>query len=194
MVYSLNIEYEAHTVTATGGLVNPGFSHSYRTIVVRASVMADDYESTLSSIRVDIFPFWVDTSSWATGESVSISGNIYTISEETQFWKAHRSVGNDGDYVDIYYDKEIGIFIRSYSDFMILGSSGFQGSTVSIEVQQSNFAGFISIVYGTNVVVFVLLISGIFTEIPIIVWLWNRREKQKTTKKSQQTSTPSAEG
>jgi hypothetical protein len=190
--YALTIEYNSHTTIVKGGLFTPGFFDFDSTIIVHTPVMVDGYESTLGNMQVFSYPVWVNTSSWATGESVSISGNIYSISEETVYWTAHRSIGDEGDYVNLYYEKVLGIFVKSNSDFMSLGSSGYRGSSTSIRIQRSNIDGFVSRVYGTNVVVQFLLLSGIFIEIPIIVWLRNRRDKQKSARKFRQTSTPSS--
>lgn len=77
--YTLNIEYEQHTVTGNGLSLN----HGYNTIIVNIPIMVDNYESTLSSYQVGTFPFWVDTSDWAEGENVSISGNLYSVVSET---------------------------------------------------------------------------------------------------------------
>ena len=65
--YTLNIEYEQHTVTGSDFSID----NSYNTIIVNIPIMVDNYESTLSSYQVGTFPVWVDTSDWAVGENVA---------------------------------------------------------------------------------------------------------------------------
>lgn len=177
--YTLNIEYEQHTTTATSS----SFDHSYNTIIVNIPIMVDNYESTLSGIRVGTFPLWIDTSDWVEGETVSVSGNLYSIYSETGDWWLHRSF-TESEYENLFYRKDLGILIQTITDRLSLGSSGFSGSTVEIEIQQSNIDGFVARLTGSNVVGYIALISGIFTEILIVQWLYTRRNKSKKSKSS----------
>ncbi|MBY8998265.1 MAG: hypothetical protein KGD60_11060 [Candidatus Thorarchaeota archaeon] len=177
--YALNIEYEQHTTTAR----SYDFDHSYSTIIVNIPIMVDSYGSTLSSIRVGTVPFWIDTSDWVDGETVSISGNLYSIHSQTGKWRAHRSFA-DFESENLYYHKELGILIESNTDRISSGSSGFSGFSVEINIQHSNIDGFVARVTGSNVVGNIVLLSAIFTEILIVQWLYTRRQKSKTLKSS----------
>ena len=177
--YTLNIEYEQHTVTGSDFSID----NSYNTIIVNIPIMVDNYESTLSSYQVGTFPVWVDTSDWAVGENVSISGNLYSISSETGNWRLYRSFAED-EYEELWYHRNLGIFIESNTDRRSLGSSGFSGTDVEIEIKNSNIDGFVARLTGSNVIGYIALISGIFTEILIIQWLYTRRHKSKKSKSS----------
>jgi 3D (Asp-Asp-Asp) domain-containing protein len=179
--YTLNIEYEQHTTTATAGSYS--FDHSYSIIIVDISVMVNSYESTLSSIRVGNFPFWVDTSDWTEGETVSISGNLYSIHSQTGKWRAYRSFA-DFESENLYYHKELGILIESNTDRISSGLSGFSGFSVEINIQHSNIDGFVARVTGSNIVGNIVLLSAIFTEVLIVRWLYTRKHKSRTTKSS----------
>jgi len=175
--FILNIEYEKHTTTAT----DYSFDHRYYTISVNISVMVNDYESTLSSYRIGAFPLWIDTSDWANGVTVSISGNLFTISSESGVWKAHRSL-SDFQYESLYYRKDLGILTRINLDYMSLGSSGFSGSEVETTIQSSNIDGFAARVTGSNLVGNIVLLTGIFTEILVVQWLYDRKQISRTSK------------
>jgi hypothetical protein len=145
--------------------------------------MARDYESTLSGFQVGNFPLWVDTSNWVDGETVSISGNLYSISSETGLWRAYRIfVGLEDE--NLYYNREIGILIRSDTDRLSLVTGGFSGFSIDIQIQHSNIDGFVARITGNNVIGHIILLSGIFIEIPIVQWLYRRNYKSKTSKSS----------
>jgi hypothetical protein len=174
--YTLDIEYEQHTTTATSN----SFDHDYRTILVNILVMADTYESTLSGIRVGNFPLWVDTSDWVSGETVTISGNLYSIQSETGNWRARRSWSTT-EYENLYYSKELGILIQSNTDRMTLGSTGgFSGYDIDITTQYSNINGLVARVTGGNIAGNIAVLSGIFIEVLIVQWLYMRKHKSKT--------------
>ena len=168
--YALDIEYEIHTVDASGLVMD----HSYETIRVQLSVMTSSYQSTLGGIRVGSFSFWVDTSDWTAGDTVIINSNLYSILRQSGAWQLHRSLG-DYQSENLYYHGVLGIFTGSYTDWMSLSSFGFSGYTIDIEIQQSNIDGFVTRVTGSNVVVEIVLLTFIFTEILIIQGLWKRR-------------------
>ncbi|MFX1560102.1 MAG: hypothetical protein ACFFBL_05915 [Promethearchaeota archaeon] len=178
--FTLYIEYEEHTVTGTGY----SFDHSYNTIIVNLPIVVHDYESTLSSYLVGNYPLWIDVSDWNSGDDVNIAGNLYVVSSEGAEWKAHRSLGDEYSSEILFYNKLSGIFMESHTDQMTLGSSGFGGSDVDIEIQQSNINEFLARYTGSNVVSYILLISGIFTEILIIHGLWERRKKSSSPKQA----------
>lgn len=177
--YTLNIEYERDTMTAT----SYSFDHSYSTIRVDIPIMIDDYESTLSSIRIGTYPFWVDTTDWTEGGTVRLSGLTYLLSFENRLWKAYRDIG-DQRSESLYYHKELGIFIKSDTDQLIMELGGFSGYTIDIEIIQSNIDGFVARLTGSNVVGNIVLLSAIFTEILIVQWLYNRRQKPGDSKSS----------
>ncbi len=172
--YTLNIEYESHTATATSG----SFVHDYNTINVNVPIMVNNYQSVLSGISIGNFPLWVNASNWTEGETVSISSQTYSLSIEGMRWKAHRSFSDYGDE-DLFYHKELWIFIRSNTDRISLGPGGFSGYSIIIEIQSSNIDGFVSRVTGSNVVGNIVLLIAIFTEIPIVQWLYIRRQVSK---------------
>jgi hypothetical protein len=145
--------------------------------------MVNNYESTLSGYRVGNFPLWVDTSDWAEGETVSISGNLYSIYSESGLWWAHRSFA-ESEYENLFYDKDLGILTESITDRLSLVSGGFSGFSIDTEIQQSNIHGFVARVTSSNVIGNIILLSGIFTEILIVQWLYTRKHKSKTTKSS----------
>lgn len=174
--YTLHIEYESHTVTGTGY----GFDHSYSTIIINLSVTVDDFESTLSTLRVSIYPFWVDTSNWIDGEPRTISGNLYSIYSEAGYWRAHRS-WSDFESENLHYHKDLGILIESHNDRMSLDTGGFSGSDTDIEIQHSNIQGFAARVTGSNLIGNMVLISGIFVEILIVQGLYDRRQSSKSS-------------
>jgi hypothetical protein len=169
--YSLYIEYQSHTVSSTGY----DFDHSYSTIIIDTEVTADNYESVVSSLRVSIYPFWLDTSDWVDGETRTISGNLYSIYDEGGYWRAHRS-WSDFESENLHYNKALGIFIEGHNDRMSLGTGGFSGSDTDIEIQQGNIQGFAARVTGNNLVGNILLLSGIFIEVLIIQWAYTRRK------------------
>ncbi|MFW9974110.1 MAG: hypothetical protein ACFFDQ_02430 [Candidatus Thorarchaeota archaeon] len=172
--YKLNIEYEQDTMTAYGFDID----HSSTPIRVDVLIMIDNYESTLSGFRIGGFPLWVDTSYWTEGETVDILGNLYLISSERGYWKAHRSLGDDQSE-SLYYHKILGIFIERNTDRLTLGTSGFNGYTVNIQIQQSNIDGFVSRVTGSNIAGNVVLLSSIFTEVLIVQRLLMRRKESR---------------
>ena len=173
--YTLNIEYEQHTTTA----VSYSFDHDYNTITVDTLVMTNNYESTLGGIQVGSFPLWIDTSEWGDGTPVIINGILYSLYSEAGNWRAHRS-WSDFEYENIYYRKDIGILVESYTDRMTIGSTGgFIGSTVEITIQRSNIQGFAARVTSSNVVGNTALLTGIFIEILIVQGLYIRRQKPK---------------
>jgi len=169
--YTLNIEYESHTTTATSS----SFDHDYNTINVNIPIMVNNYQSILSGISIGTFPLWVNASDWVEGETVSISDHTYSISIVNRRWTAHRSFTDYG-YEDLFYHKDLWIFIESYTDRIKFETGGFSGYSKHIEIQRSNIDGFVSKVTGSNVVGNIVLLSAIFTEIPIIKWLYTRRE------------------
>lgn len=173
--YTLNIEYERDTMTAT----SLSFDHSYSTIRVNIPIMIEDYESTLSSIQIGTYPLWVDISDWTVGGTVRISGFSYLLSVENRLWKAYRDIG-DQRSESLYYHKELGIFIESDLDQLNMEPGGFSGYTIDIEIQQANIDGFVARLTGSNVVGNIVLLSAIFTEILIVQWLYIRRQKSKT--------------
>ena len=175
--YILNVEYEQHTVTATGY----SFDHSYNIITVSLPVMVENYESTLSTMRVGIYPFWVDTSGWEDGGTATISGNLYSTYSEAGYWRAHRS-WSDFEYENLNYNKELWILIESHKDRMTLLTGGFSGSDTDIEIQHSNIQGFAARVTGVNIAGNIFLLSGIFIEILILQWLYARRQSSKSSK------------
>jgi hypothetical protein len=177
--YTLNIEYERHSMTAT----SYSFDHSYSTIRVDIPIMIDDYESTLNGFQIGPFPLCVDISDWTEGGNVRISGLTYLLSVENRLWKAHRDIG-DQRSESLYYHKELGIFIKSDTDQLTMETTGFSGYTIDIEIQQSNIDGFVARLSGSNVVGNIVLLSSIFTEILIVQWLYSRRQKSKTIKSS----------
>ena len=177
--YNLNIEFEEHIMTGTGY----GFDHSYNTIIVNIPVMVRDYESTLSGIRVGNFPFWVDTSDWVDSETVSISGNLYSIVSEMGNWRLHRSF-DDFEYEDLCYHKVLGILIESTTDRMSLGESGFSGTDAEIVIQQSNIDGFVARVTNSNVLGHIVLLTLIFSELMIIQAFWERRRRLSSGKQA----------
>ena len=172
--FTLNIEYEQHTVTAT----SYSFTHDYNTINVDVLIMVNNYPSILSGISIGTFPLWVNASDWIEGETVSISGHTYSLSIENIRWKAFRSFSDYG-YEYLVYDKDLWIFIESYTDRISLGTGVFSGYSIQIGIQRSNINGFVSKVSGSNVVGNIVLISAIFIEIPIIKWLYTRRQVSK---------------
>jgi len=169
--FTLNIEYEQHTVTAT----SYSFIHDYDTINVDVIIMANNYPSILSGIRIGGFPLWVNASDWAEGATVSISGHTYSISVNSRLWMAHRTFTDSG-YENLYYHKDLWILIERYTDRISLGTGGFSGYSIHIGIQSSNIDGFVSKITGSNVFGNIVLISAIFTEIPIIKWLYTRRQ------------------
>jgi hypothetical protein len=169
--YSLYIKYEQHTTTAT----SYGFDDIYTPIVVNIQVMTDSYQTTLGTIQLSDFPLWVDTSGWAAGETVTISGALYQIESVSGQWKLHRS-WSSSEYENIYYRKDIGVLVRIESDHMTLGTSGFSGSDVDVTIKQSNIDGFASRVTGGNIAVNIYLLSGIFIEILIVQWFYVHRK------------------
>lgn len=64
---------------------------------------------------------------------------------------------------------------------MPFGSSGWSGTDVDIKIQNSNIDGFVARVTGSNVIGYIVLISGIFTEVLIVQWLYTLRHKSKTS-------------
>lgn len=172
--YSLHIEYQSHTVSSAGY----GFDHSYSTIIIDTIVTADNYESVVGSLRVSIYPFWLDTSDWTDGETRTIAGNLYSIYDERGYWRAHRSWG-DFEYEDLNYNKALGIFIESHYDGMTLGTGGFSGSDTDITIQHSNIQGFAARVTDSNLVGNIFLLSGVFVEILIIQWAYTKRQSPK---------------
>ena len=176
--YTLNIEYERHTVTGTGYSLD----HSYSTIIIDVSLMVGNYEAILSTMRVSIYPFWVDTSGWENGGTATISGNLYSISSAAGTWRARRSFG-DFESENLYYHKELGILIESSNDRMSLDGGGFSGSDTDIEIQNSNIQGFVARVTGANIAGNIFLLSGIFIEVLIIQWFYARRQSSKSSSK-----------
>ena len=175
--YTLNIEYEKHTVTGTGYSLD----HSYSTIIINVSLMVGNYEAMLSTMRVSIYPFWVDTSGWEDGGTATISGNLYSTYSEAGYWRAHRS-WSDFEYENLNYHKDLGILIESHNDRMSLGIGGFSGSDTDIEIQHSNIQGFAARVTGANIAGNIFLLSGIFIEVLIVQWLYARRQSSKSSK------------
>ncbi len=172
--YNLYIEYQLHTVSSTGY----NFDHSYSTIIIDTEVTVENYVSVLSSLRVSIYPFWLDTSDWEDGGARTIAGNLYSIYDEGRYWRAHRS-WSDFEYEDLNYNKALGIFIESHNDRMTLGTGGFSGSDTDITIQHSNIQGFAARVTGSNLAGNIFVISGIFVEILIIQWLYLRKQNPK---------------
>jgi len=168
--YALNIEYEAHTCD----MGSTAFRHTYSTIVINVQVRTTNYEETFSGLSVGGFPFWVDVSAWEVGNTVQIAGNSYELSISPNTWKAHLDFG-DMQYENLYYHRDFGIFIASYTDRATLDLYGFSGYTKEIQVEQSNLEGFISRVTGSNIMWNFGLVTGIFIELAVIQWFIQRR-------------------
>jgi hypothetical protein len=96
--YTLNIEYEKHRCV----MDTMPWEHTYTTILVNLQIMIDSYRMTLGSRDVGGFPLWIDSSELTEGETINISGNIYSLSIEHGCWKAHRSFDSI-DYENLYY-------------------------------------------------------------------------------------------
>ena len=156
-------------------LTSYSFTHDYNTINVDVLIMVNNYQSILSGISIGSFPLWVNASDWAEGGTVSIAGHTYSISIENRQWKAFRSFSDYG-YEYLFYNKDLWILMESYTDRISLGTGVFSGYSIHIGIQRSNIDGFVSKVTGSNVVGNIVLISAIFTEIPIIKWLYTRRQ------------------
>lgn len=176
--YALNILYEQHTATGNGYSID----HDYHTITVNIPIKVDNFESILSSYRIGSFPLWIDTSDWTSGETVSISGNHYTVTSGSISWRAYRDFNGGNDDEELYYHRILGILMESHTNQLTFSSSGFTGSDVDIEIQRSNIDGFVARVTGNNVVGYILLISAIFTEIIVIQGLWERRKGSSSPK------------
>jgi len=178
--YTLNILYGQHTATGNGYTLD----HDYQTISVNIPIKVNNFASILSGYRIGSFPLWVDTSNWTSGENVSISGNLYAVTAGSRSWRAYRDFNYGNDDEELYYHRILGIFMESYTERISYGSIGFTGSDVDIEIQRSNIGGFVARVTGNNVVGYILLISGIFTEILIIQGLWERRKVSASPKQA----------
>ncbi len=173
--YTLNIEYEQHTVTARSYTLD----HDYNPINVNLLVMADSHESTLSGVLIGGFPLWIDTIGWGDGTPVTINGILYSLYSEAGNWRAHRS-WSDFEYENLYYRKDIGILVRCYTDRLTIGSTGsFSGSSVDISIQHSNINGLVARVTDSNIIGNTTLLTGIFIEVLIVQGLYIRRQKSK---------------
>lgn len=152
------------------------FYHSYSNVTIHVQVRPTDIQPSTMSREVEGFPFWLDTSSWKDGDVVQIAGNNYEISIYNSRWRAHRDF-DDYEYENLYYHLDVGIFIESRMDRMTLGSYGLEGYTEDITITGGNLERFISIATGAEISFNAILLSGIFIEVLVILWLVERRRE-----------------
>ena len=175
--YPLRIEYEIHTCSVSGSGMFANFDHSYSTVTIDIEVSTTIFIGSISGLSVGGFPFWVDISSWNPGDVVTIGGAEYELSLQGGRWKAHRDF-SDSEYENLYFHGELGIFVESYTDCIILDEYALHGYSEDIQIQESNLAGLYGRVTGSNVLLNIGLVTGIFVELAVIYMFLNKRPQK----------------
>ena len=162
------------------------FDTSSTTITVSAMVTPANYEEVCRQYNVDGHPFWVNVSSWQDGQTVTIFGTNYVLSHSRGMWRAYYE-HDDFNYRALYYHDSMGILLESTIRYSA-SSSIWSGSRTDIDVENSNLDAFISRVTGTNILINLLLITGIYIEIPVIAIVHKERSAKKAKKELQKPS------
>ena len=120
------------------------------------------------------YPVWLNVTNWSIGHEILLADNIYTVesSQERYGFYCWRASAYDG--TNIYYHKELGIFLgSSYFDSDWLGGTDWIWTSRDIDLTYQNIDDFDSVEY-----IFspdVLLLSVILIEGGVIFMLADRR-------------------
>lgn len=178
--FELVIQYDLHKCDTSG---STSFYHTYDSSTIRVMLSVNTYFASISSLYVFGYPVWQDVSEWSEGITVTIGSFSFDISSEYGNWKAH--TGDSDTYTSLYYDKGLGILTRSYYDGITLGSFGFHGYSINIDMGPNNVGDLKFYVTGVYLITNNLLLVGIFIEGAIISWIYYRGRRKKGTKSEQ---------
>jgi hypothetical protein len=172
--FDITIVYQEHSWTETFS----DHDHSYSNVTINAQVTVSDYETVFESFHVWSYPFWIDVSQWRTGDTVTIGSSSYEVTLSGGSWRAHRDIGG-ADYVNLFYSQTTGVFRMSYSQVHGTGVDFLDTYIREITTQSSNLGRMTAAITGSNVVLSIGLLTGIFIEVPIILWLKEKRKVRK---------------
>ena len=101
-------------------------------------------------------------------------------------WRAEYDTGND-NYQILYYHYTLGILLESNIRYST-GTSIWNFRRTDITIESSNLDEFTSRVTGTNVLTNLILITGIYIEIPVVAIIRKKRAAKKAKRESQKVS------
>ena len=186
--FDITVVYQSHSWTETF----TDHDHNYSNITINAQVTVSNYENVFESFRVGSYPFRIDVSQWKNGDSVTIGSSSYDVSSSGGSWRARRVLGG-ADYVNLFYDRTTGAFLSSYSKVSGSGVDFMDDYIREITIESSNLGSLIAAITGSNIVkesLGMLLLIGIFIEVPLILWL-NKKRKVRKAKQSEKITNKS---
>ena len=176
--FNITIVYQEHRWIETF----TDHDHSYDTITINAQVTVSNYESIFQQFHVSIYPFRVDVSQWQNGDTVTIGGSSYEATSSGGSWIARRDLGI-GDYVKLVYDGTTGVFVSSYSKVSGTDMDFMDNYFRQIAIESSNLGNLVAAITGSNIVLNIGLLTGIVVEIPLFLWLNQKRAAQQNKEK-----------
>lgn len=181
--YDIAIVYQVHSWIETF----TDHDHKYSNVTINTQVTVSNYESVFKPFRVSSYPFWIDVSQWKSGDTVTIGSSSYEVSSSGGSWRAQRYLGG-ADYVNLVYDRTTGVFLSSYSKISGTGVDFLDDYIREITIESSNLGNLIAAITGNNIVVNIGLLTGIFIEVPLILWLNKKRKIRQANQNEEKIS------